>query len=230
MKKQSKSTQETKPQQGFFQNKRLQLILISLFVFFMYSRTVSYEYIGLDDTTLIETNYKFIKNFSNIPTAFTKHVMYSGTNLDNEKDYYRPMLTLSFMVDAHIAGNAKPRWYHFANILYHLTACLLLFMLLNKLKVNPIATFLLTLLFSIHPVVDQAVAWIPGRNDTLLAIFVLSSFIFLLKYIETKENKALIWHVVFFGCALFTKENGIMLSILCLGYLGFIAKDNFKST
>ncbi|HTA61673.1 MAG TPA: glycosyltransferase family 39 protein [Bacteroidia bacterium] len=230
MKKQLKNTQAIQTQQGFFQNKRLQLILISLFIFFMYARTVSYEYIGLDDTTLIETNYKFIKNFSNILTAFTKHVMYSGTNLDNEKDYYRPMLTLSFMIDAHIAGNAKPRWYHFANILYHLTACLLLFVLLSKLKVNPITTFLLTLLFSIHPVVDQAVAWIPGRNDTLLAIFVLSSFIFLLKYIQTKEFKDLVWHVVFFGCALFTKENGIMLSILCLGYLGLIAKDSFKST
>src|SRR6201997_4408958 len=140
MKKQPKSTQATQPQQVFFQNKRLQLILISVFVFFMYARTVSYEYIGLDDTTLIETNYKFIKNFSNVPIAFTKHVMYSGTNSDNEKDYYRPMLTLSFMIDTHIAGNTKPRWYHFANILYHLTACLLLFVLLNKLQVNPIAT------------------------------------------------------------------------------------------
>jgi|ERR1700757_3068657 len=230
MKKQSKSTQAIQPQQGFFQNKRLQLILISVFVFLMYARTVSYEYIGLDDTTLIETNYKFIKNFNNVPTAFTKHVMYSGTTLDSEKDYYRPMLTLSFMIDAHIAGNAKPRWYHFSNILYHLTACLLLFTLLYRLKVNLIATFLLTLLFSIHPVVDQAVAWIPGRNDTLLAIFVLSSFIFLIKYIETKEIKTLVWHVLFFGCALFTKENGIMLPVLCMGYLGFIAKNSFKST
>jgi hypothetical protein len=230
MKKQLKGSQVIQSKESVFQNKRLQLILISLFVFFMYARTVSYEYIGLDDTTLIETNYKFIKNFSNIPTAFTKHVMYSGTALDNEKDYYRPMLTLSFMIDAHIAGNTKPRWYHFVNILYHLTACLLLFVLLYKLKVNPISTFLLTLLFSIHPVVDQAVAWIPGRNDTLLAIFVLASFIFLLNYLETKKVKALIWHVVFFGCALFTKENGIMLSVLCLGYLGFIAKDSFKST
>jgi hypothetical protein len=230
MKKQTKNTQAIQSQQGFFQNKRLQLILISVFVFFMYARTVSYEYIGLDDTTLIETNYKFIKNFSNVPTAFTKDVMYSGAVIDNEKDYYRPMLTLSFMIDAHIAGNAKPRWYHFANILYHLTACLLLFVLLSKLKVNPISTFLLTLLFSVHPIVDQAVAWIPGRNDTLLAIFVLSSFIFLLKYIETKEIKTLVWHLVFFGCALFTKENGIMLPILCMGYLAFIAKDSFKST
>src|ERR1700756_374206 len=195
----------------------------------MYARTVSYEYIGLDDTTLIETNYKFIKKISNVPIAFTKHVMYSGTNSDNEKDYYRPILTLSFMIDAHIAGNTKPRWYHFANILYHLTACLLLFVLLNKLQVNPIATFLLTLLFSVHPVVDQAVAWIPGRNDTLLAIFVLSSFIFLLKYLETKEIKPLIWHIIFFGFALFTKENGIVLPFLCLGYIGFITKGHFKS-
>jgi tetratricopeptide (TPR) repeat protein len=229
VKKQLKNTPVVQPPNSFFQNKRLQIILISLFVLFMYARTVSYEYIGLDDTTLIETNYKFIKNFSNIPTAFTKHVMYSGTNLDNEKDYYRPMLTLSFMVDAHMAGSTKPRWYHFANILYHLTACLLLFSLLYRLKVNPIATFLVTLLFSVHPVVDQAVAWIPGRNDTLLAIFVLSSFIFLLKYLETKKVNDLVWHILFFGCALFTKENGIVFPALCFFYLWLHKKASFKN-
>lgn len=228
MSKQVKNTATVQPQKDFFSNKRLQLILISLFVFFMYSRTVNYEYIGLDDTTLIETNYKFIKNFGNVPQTFTKHVMYSGTNLDNEKDYYRPMLTLSFMIDAHIAGNAKPKWYHFANILYHLIACILLFTLLHKLKVNYIAVFLLTLLFSIHPIVDQAVAWVPGRNDTLLAIFVLSGFISLLNYIETNKFKYLVWHIVFFGCALFTKENGIMLPILCLAYVALMAKNIFK--
>jgi len=217
------------PSKDFFSNKRLQLIVINVFVFLMYARTISYEYIGLDDTTLIESNYKFIKNLNNIPEAFKHHVMYVNKNFDKEKDYYRPMLTLSFMLDANIAGNTKPRWYHFANLLYHLTACLLLFTLLNKLKVNSIAAFLLTLLFAVHPVVDQAVAWIPGRNDILLGIFVLSSFIYLLNYLETKNNKDLVWHSVFFGCALFTKENGIVLPVLFLFYLKFISKEDFKA-
>lgn len=217
------------PSKDFFENKRLQLIVISVFIFLMYARTISYEYIGLDDTTLIETNYKFIKNLNNLPEAFKHHVMYVNKNFDKEKDYYRPMLTLSFMLDANIAGSTKPKWYHFANLLYHLTACLLLFALLNKLKINSIAAFLLTLLFAVHPVVDQAVAWIPGRNDMLLAIFVLSSFIYLLNYLETKNTKDLVWHSVFFGFALFTKENGIVLPILFLFYLKFISKENFKA-
>ena len=207
------------PSKDFFENKRLQLIVISVFVFLMYARTISYEYIGLDDTTLIETNYKFIKNLNNLPEAFKHHVMFVNKNFDKEKDYYRPMLTLSFMLDANIAGNTKPRWYHFANLLYHLTACLLLFVLLNKLKVNSVSAFLLTLLFAVHPVVDQAVAWIPGRNDMLLAIFVLSSFIYLLNYLESKSSKDLVWHSVFFGFALFTKENGIVLPVLFLFYM-----------
>ncbi|HEX7414262.1 MAG TPA: glycosyltransferase family 39 protein, partial [Bacteroidia bacterium] len=79
-------------------------------------------------------------------------------------------------------------------------------------------------------VVDQAVAWIPGRNDILLAIFVLSSFIFLLNYLETKKRKDLLWHLVFFGCALFTKENGIVLPVLFMFYLIFITKDKSYST
>lgn len=213
------------PLKDFFSNKNLQLIVISLCVFFMYVRTTSYEYTGLDDVTLIESNYPFIKNFNNIPKAFKQHVLHVDKTLDNEKDYYRPMLTLSFMLDANIAGNSKPRWYHFANVLYHLTACLILFMLLHKLKINNIAAFLLTLLFAFHPVVDQAVAWIPGRNDMLLAIFVMLSFKYFLNYLENKQQKDLTWHIIYFGCALFTKENGIMLTVLCLFYLKFIAKE-----
>src|ERR1700758_2797480 len=142
------------PSKDFFSNKNLQLIVISLFVFFMYVRTTSYEYTGLDDVTLIESNYPFIKNLNNIPKAFKQHVLHIDKTLDNEKDYYRPMLTLSFILDANIAGNSKPRWYHFANVLYHLTACLILFMLLHKLRINNIAAFFLTLLFAFHPVVD----------------------------------------------------------------------------
>ena len=213
---------------GFFLNKRLQLIVISIFVFILYARTLKYEYIGLDDTTLIESNYTFIKNFSNIPKAFKMDVMCVEKSGISEKDYYRPMLTLSFMLDAHIAGNTKPGWYHFANILYHIIACLLLFTLLHKLKVNPIAAFLLTLLFSVHPVVDQAVAWIPGRNDVLLAIFLMSSFIYFLNYLATKNNKDLFWHIFFFACTLFTKENGIMLPLICIFYFQFIQKDKLS--
>jgi len=78
------------PSKDFFENKRLQLIVISVFIFLMYARTISYEYIGLDDTTLIETNYKFIKNLNNLPEAFKHHVMYVNKNFDKEKDYYRP--------------------------------------------------------------------------------------------------------------------------------------------
>ena len=214
------------PSKDFFSNKRLQLIVISILVFFMYVRTTGYEYTGLDDVTLIESNYPFIKNFNNIPKAFKQHVLHVDKTLDNEKDYYRPMLTLSLMLDAQIAGNSKPKWYHFANMLYHLTACLILFLLLHKLKVNNIAAFLLTLLFAVHPVVDQAVAWIPGRNDILLAIFMMLSFMYFLNYIESKNTKDLVWHSVFFGCALFTKENGIMLPILFLFYLKFISSPS----
>jgi hypothetical protein len=225
MKAPVKNIRSNKPLSGFFENKRLQLIIISIFIFILYARTLKYEYIGLDDTTLIESNYSFIKNFSNIPKAFRTDVMCVEKSGISEKDYYRPMLTLSFMLDAHIAGHTKPGWYHFANILYHMIACLLLFTLLHKLKVNPGAAFLLSLLFSVHPVVDQAVAWIPGRNDVLLAIFLMSSFIFFLNYLSTKSNKELFWHIFFFACAMFTKENGIMLPLLCIFYAQFIKAD-----
>ena len=228
MKKQNKPSALTQTADSFFSTKTRPFIILSIFIFLFYARTLSYEYIGLDDTTLIESNFPFIKKISNLPLAFEKHVMYTEGVLDKEKDYYRPMLTLSFMLDAQISGSSKPKWYHFSNILYHILACLLLYNFLSKLKVKPLAAFILTLLFSVHPVVDQAVAWVPGRNDTLLAIFVLTCFIYLFRYLESKQSKYLNWHLFFFACALFTKENGVMLLILCPAYLYFFYRNDIK--
>lgn len=192
----------------------------------MFNRTLNYEYTGLDDTTLIESNYKFLKNPSNISKAFKSHVFYNDKETNNEKEYYRPILTVSFMLDIWLTKNTAPKWYHLSNIIYHILACCLLFNFLCLLNCPPISSLFLSLLLLFHPIVDQAVAWIPGRNDILLAIFVLSSMLCLVRYIQTDKKTKLILHFIFFGFSLFTKENGLMLMPLSIFYL-FLSKKHF---
>lgn len=225
----NKKQKQGNPPGSFFGNTRLQAVVLGLLVFILYSRTVSFEYIGFDDTTMIVDNYRFIRNFENIPRAFTEHVFYFENNIDKDKEYYRPMMTLSFMLDAHIAGSYMPRWYHFANVVYHFAACLLLLFFLRKIKAGHAAAFVLTLIFAVHPVVTQAVAWIPGRNDMLLAIFMFSSFIFFMEYLETKRRRPLMLHLIFFAFALFSKENGVMFPVLCFFYMQFIHREKLLS-
>jgi hypothetical protein len=90
-------------------------------------------------------------------------------------------------------------------------------LLYDKLK-----SFLFALLFAVHPVFAQAVAWLPGRNDTLLALFSLLSFFFLLKQARSKKYLFRILHLLFFAIALLTKETAISLPLLFLLYIFLI--------
>lgn len=209
----------------FWNNKKVQIGIISVLIFILYVRVINYEYIGFDDTVLIVDHFKFLEDFSNIPQAFQQDVFANQRNFNGEKDYYRPMMTISLMIDAHIARSHNPTIYHLFNILYHIAACILIYIFLCRLKVNPIAASLLTLLFAIHPAITQAIAWIPGRNDILLTIFVISSCLFLLNYLETRKLQNLLGHFLFFALALFSKENGLALVMISFFYLQFINQN-----
>ena len=51
----------------------------------------------------------------------------------------------------------------------------------------------IALIFILHPVNISAISWIPGRNDTLLTIFILTSFLQWIKYLKSGNNKYLIF-------------------------------------
>lgn len=203
---------------GFTLTHRVRMWIIAAVVFCVYGKTVQFDFVGLDDQELIVDNYEYVSDLSNIPNAFVTHAFYNPTKGEGSNVYYRPVLTLSFMLDAQIAGKS-PKFYHFTNILFHIISCLLFMKLLMGLKLNSDLAFFFALVFAVHPVLAQAVGWIPGRNDSLLALFTCASLIFLLKYLDTSIPKHLMLHSLFFGLALFTKESAIGVPVVCLVYV-----------
>ena len=201
------------------------LTIISLGLL-VYVKTFFFNYTYLDDNVLILNNYQFLKNLSFIPKSFITEVFHSP---QAGAAYYRPMLTVSFILDAQIGG-INPFIYHLSNLLIHLTATSLLYLLLTKLSSskNYLLPLFLSLIFLTHPALSQAIAWIPGRNDSLLAIFTLLSFIFLIN--STKQNRLhpYIYHFLFFLLALFTKESALVIPLLSLFYITFIAQPKPK--
>lgn len=199
------------------------LILIG---FLVYGQTLFFDFTYFDDDILIINNQGFIRNMSNILQTFKEDVFISPFNI-----YYRPILTISLMVDAQL-GQTAPFVYHLSNIIIHLIVSLLLFFLLLKLQYKKDLSFLFALLFAVHPVLSQAVSWIPGRNDSLLTLFILSSFIFFLKFNETLGRKKLIYcflHLLFFCLALLTKETAIVLIPIIILFHVLITKKRLTN-
>ena len=197
------------------------LVILAVVGFILYGRALSFGFTYLDDNVLVLNNQTFLTNWSNIIPAFEQDVFHL---FDHSASYYRPLLTLSFMLDAHIGGTS-PVIYHLTNIVLHVLAGWLVYLFLKKLRYAPEISFLLALVFLVHPSLSQAVAWVPGRNDSLLVILILTSFNFFIDFLETKKRTDLFWHVFFFALAIFTKETALFVLPVFVFYIWFIRKD-----
>lgn len=189
---------------------------ISLLIVFVYGMTLFFNIVYLDDNVLVTGQYQFNKSLGNIPQAFNEDIF--RTPLDGGT-FYRPIERITFILDAQFGEGAIIFMSHLSNILLHILAICLLFVFLLRLNINKLTAFLFALIFSIHPLTAQTVAFISGRNDSLLAIFVFPALIYLIKYLETRKNKYLIWNLVFLTLALFTKETAVILPAIFILYI-----------
>ncbi len=141
--------------------------LISSLVLIIYSKTVHFDFVYLDDPQFVINNFHLSEGFSleNIWWAFT-----SSTDISN---YWIPITWLSFILDYNLYG-LNPGGFHFTNFLLHLLNAILLFVCLLKFTQKSYPSAFVALLFAVHPLHVESVAWISERKD------VLSTFFFLL--------------------------------------------------
>jgi len=177
-------------------------------VFSLYGKTLFFDWTYYDDDVLILDKQDYLK-FSNIKNILT------DTVFAKEQDRFcRPFLNITFLVEKYLYG-INPIGYHITNLIIHLFAVFSIFLFLS-LKYDKYKTFVLCLLFAAHPAIVQAVAWVPGRNDSLLTLFLILSFYFFIKYFD-KNNKAFfLLHLFCFIAALLIKETAIIAPIFYL--------------
>jgi protein O-mannosyl-transferase len=208
--------------EGRFNNTIFAVLVLASITFMVYARTIFLDYTKLDDSIFIVENAQYNSDAKNIGVSFQR-----GLFNPTKDAYYRPLFLVDFILESRIFG-IKPAGYHFTNLIYHIISVILLFLFLKRIKIPPIDSFLLSLLFAVHPVLTQAVAWIPGRNDMLLMIFFLSSFILLFKYFEKPAPVLLFLHALFFLAALFTKETAIIIPVIIGGFSFFYLKCGWR--
>lgn len=167
-----------------------------------YIRVLGFDFSPLDDTDLIAERLPYLSELGNAPDLFQRPVFAFS--------YYRPLLMLSFMLDAVIC--AKPAMFHATNLLLHLGVITLLWRGLLLLKFSARGALLGVAIFALHPVQVHAIAWIPGRNDLLLSVFTLTTIGLFL----ARNRGWLAAHLALYTACLLTKENAIVIPGLCL--------------
>ncbi|MCX6306183.1 MAG: glycosyltransferase family 39 protein [Bacteroidetes bacterium] len=215
------------PQNGirsFFWKYRLMLlVLVPLTV---YIKVVTLQFIGIDDANFIIKNKDYNKDVSNICRVFERGVFQPADK--TAYDYYRPLFLVALITEYQLFGEA-PGGYHFTSLLLHILSVILLYLFFKKVNIDETTSLILALLFAVHPAISHAVAWIPGQNDLLLMVFLLSCMIFSIDFAISRKWGVYALQVFFFLLAVFTKETAIIIPLLAFFILSSVLKIPWKS-
>jgi len=197
-------------------------ILILFVSFISFLPSLSNGFIGGDDFNYVVRN-PLIRDLSwpGIKNIFTS--IHLGL--------YKPLTMLTFALEYHFF-KLDPHIYHLTNVILHLLNALLVFWLILLLSRKAWVSLIVALLFGIHPLHVESVAWVSERKDVLYSLFFLSGII---AYIYSLREKINVYHYItffLFILSLLVKPMGLTFPFILLlcDYILYIKldKDNIK--
>ena len=131
--------------------------------------------------------------------------------------YYQPLAMISLMLDYGMGGRGdNPRLFHQTSLILHLFNTILIIILLYWLFGNYWVAAAVGLLFGVHPMTVESIAWLGERKTLLAAFFSLWALIFYLGYLR-KSNRQFLWAaLIAYAAALLSKPTSIPLPLLML--------------
>ncbi|MBF0485957.1 MAG: tetratricopeptide repeat protein [Candidatus Omnitrophica bacterium] len=199
-------------QKTFLSGNLLFIVIIAAFIFLAFSPCLKAQYLNWDDHSHFY-KHKPVQQLSwaNVQTIFTETV----------QDIYIPLTTLSFSLEKFCFG-FTPAVTHGINILFHAGVVLLALALALQLGISRRAAFLAALLFAIHPMHVESVAWATERKDVLYSMFYLGA---VLAMTRRRYILAIFWTLL----SLLAKPMALSLPCVMLWVAWYQGKFSLKS-
>jgi len=161
-----------------------------------------------DDEEFIVNN-PAVHSLKNIPLSFKSSAV-NGS-------YYRPVMSL-ITTTMYVISGGHPWLFRLFQVGVHLVNSILIFLLFCQFfPMEKLVSFLLSLVFLVHPINSEAVSFISATQETLFFLFGVSGLLFLIKRKKDLKNLFLVSALIFLS--LLTKETGIVFFIIAAGYL-----------
>ncbi len=214
------------------------IVVVSAAVYF----NTLYNGFVYDDTVQVVQN-PWIRDLRHLPDIFSGNAY--GFRKELTGNYYRPVMNLIYMFNFHVFGLA-PWGFHLVNIIFHSGVSMMVYLLMLEFLGKPgarnafpsapagegdakrravaLVSLIIALLFAVHPIHTEAVAWIAGVTEVSFAFFYLLSLYLYIRATADGPFKArsYLLSVFLFFPAVLCKETALTLPLMLAAYDYFL--------
>lgn len=195
-----------------FRNARLRALAATLVigaaVAFAHGGAVANGFVYLDDPEYVTAN-------PHVAAGITAEGVLWAFEIEDRTTYFHPLTWLSLMLDAELFG-VDPRGFHLTNVLLHLVNALLLFALLQGATGRSWPSFAAALLWAVHPLGVEAVAWVTERKAVLSTTFGLGAMLAHISHARRPSGWKVVATTGLVLCGLLAKIALVVLPFLLL--------------
>src|SRR5437868_6690417 len=153
-------------------------IVLTAVVLAVFGQTGWFDFVNYDDGSYVFEN-------ANIRAGLTwRGVIWAFTHIHSQN--WHPLTSISHMIDCQIFG-LKAGGHHLTNVLLHIAAVILLFEFLRTTTAAPWASAVAAMIFAVHPLRVESVAWISERKDVLSGVFFMLTLLAYRKYARDRS-------------------------------------------
>jgi len=182
-------------------------IALAALILIIYSELSHFDFSHFDDQVYVTDNVHVRGglSLSSVKWAF----------LSTEAGFWHPLTWLSLMLDYELF-RLNAGGYHWTNVLIHLLSALLLFMTFYRMTGALYRSWIVAVLFALHPLHVEPVAWVAARKDVLSGLFWMLSMWFYVRYVAQPGVGRYIWVALFFLMGLMSKPMVVTLPFVLL--------------
>ncbi|MGD0596998.1 MAG: glycosyltransferase family 39 protein [Sedimentisphaerales bacterium] len=182
-------------------------LILGLITFAVFYQVHSFKFITYDDPYYV---YKNPDIQSGITLESIKWAFTTGWTAN-----WHPLTWLSYMLDWQLF-DSNPAGYHVVNLIFHIANTLLLFIVLRQMTGSIWPSAFAAVLFALHPLHVQSVAWVSELKDVLSTFFWVLTMWAYFRYVNKPGISRYLWIVIFLALGLMSKPMLVTLPFVLL--------------
>ncbi|MBF0099851.1 MAG: tetratricopeptide repeat protein [Desulfobacterales bacterium] len=193
-----------------FNKKHSPLIAYSLVVFLIlvvFHELPSHDFLNFDDNIYITEN-------NVVQQGLTLHgITLAFTTI--HANFWHPITWIAHMLDCELFG-MNPGMHHFTSLVYHILNSVLLLLVLHNMTGEVWKSTFVAILFAIHPLHIESVAWASEKKDVVSTLFWMLTLLTYFWYVKKPGYLRYIWILLSFALGLMSKPMIVTLPCVLL--------------